>query len=67
MPTIKLTKKEAIIEESAQRDKILESMGIKFTSDYFMKRYNLSEGDFKLIKNQKLGVCNKVMHKRKLF
>ena len=45
-PRIKLVKKEAIVEESAERDKILSESGVKFTRDYFMKRYNLGEGDF---------------------
>lgn len=48
MPTIKLTKKEAVIEESAQRDKILKGMGVEFKKEYYMKRYNLNEGDFEL-------------------
>jgi len=47
-PTIKLTKKEKVVEESAQRDKILNEIGIKFTKEYFMKRYNLSDNDFEL-------------------
>ena len=47
-PRIKLTKKEAIIEESAERDKLLNEIGVKFTKEYFMKRYNLGEGDFQI-------------------
>lgn len=47
-PRIRLTKKEAIIEESAERDKLLNEIGVKFTKEYFMKRYNLGEGDFNI-------------------
>ena len=46
LPRVKLNKKEAIVEESAERDKILSEIGVKFSKEYFMKRYNLSEGDF---------------------
>ena len=52
LPRIKLNKKEAIVEESAERDKILSEIGVKFTRDYFKKRYNLQEGDFEIGKNQ---------------
>ena len=45
-PKIRLTLKDRVIEESAERDKILTEMGVKFSKEYFMKRYNLSEGDF---------------------
>ena len=48
LPKIKLNKKEAVVEESAERDKILKEMGVNFTKEYFMKRYNLSDGDFEL-------------------
>ena len=47
-PKIRLTLKDTVIEESAERDKLLTEMGVKFTKEYFMKRYNLSEGDFEL-------------------
>ena len=50
LPRIKLNKKEAIVDESAERDKILSEIGVKFTRDYFKKRYNLQEGDFELKK-----------------
>lgn len=50
-PRIKLTKKESVIEETVQRDKTLYDMGIRFSEEYYMKRYNLSEKDFKKIKN----------------
>ena len=48
IPKVKLNKKEAVVEESAERDKILKDIGVNFTKEYFMKRYNLTEGDFEL-------------------
>jgi phage gp29-like protein len=45
-PKIKLSKKESVIEASVERDKILMDMGVKFTWEYFMKKYNLGETDF---------------------
>ncbi|MHB8335799.1 MAG: phage portal protein family protein [Ignavibacteriaceae bacterium] len=45
-PKIKLSKKESVIEASVERDKILMEMGVKFTREYFMKKYNLGEADF---------------------
>jgi phage gp29-like protein len=45
-PRIKLTKKESVIEETVQRDKTLYDMGIRFSEEYYMKRYNLNEKDF---------------------
>ncbi len=47
-PRIKLNKKEAIIEHSADRDKVLSEIGVKFSKEYFKKRYNLNESDFEL-------------------
>jgi hypothetical protein len=47
-PRVKLQKKEAVVEESAEWDKILAGIGVKFTKEYFKKRYNLSEGNFTL-------------------
>jgi phage gp29-like protein len=47
-PRVKLQKKESVVEESAERDKILSDIGVKFTKEYFKKRYNLSEVDFDL-------------------
>lgn len=47
-PKIRLTLKDRVIEESAERDKMLTEMGVKFSKEYFMRRYNLSEGDFVL-------------------
>ncbi|HVO75855.1 MAG TPA: DUF935 family protein [Ignavibacteriaceae bacterium] len=47
-PRVKLNKKEAVVEESAECDKILADIGVKFRKEYFKKRYNLSEGDFDL-------------------
>ena len=49
-PRIKLVKKEAIVDESAERDKLLNEIGVKFTKEYFKKRYNLGEGDFEISK-----------------
>ncbi|MCF6270988.1 MAG: DUF935 domain-containing protein [Melioribacteraceae bacterium] len=45
---VKLSKKEAITDETAERDKILTDIGVKFTKEYFMKKYNLGDGDFDL-------------------
>ncbi len=50
-PRIKLNKKEAVVEQTAERDKILSEIGVKFTREYFMKRYNLAENDFELTSN----------------
>lgn len=47
-PKIKLIDKEKVIEESADRDKVLTDMGVKFSKEYFMKRYKLSKNDFSL-------------------
>ena len=41
-----LNKKEAVIEESAEKDKLLSEIGVKFSKKHFMKRYYLGEGDF---------------------
>ncbi|MBU1679134.1 MAG: DUF935 domain-containing protein [Bacteroidetes bacterium] len=45
---IKFQRKETIINESEQRDKILSEIGVKFNKIYFQKRYNLSEEEFEL-------------------
>lgn len=50
-PRIKLTKKESVIEESVQRDKTLYDMGIRFSEEYYRKRYNLNEKDFEKFNN----------------
>jgi len=34
-------------------DKILTGIGVKFSKEYFMKKYNLSDEDFELGKRQK--------------
>jgi len=47
-PKIKLLDKEKVIEESVDRDKVLSDMGVKFSKEYFMKRYKLAENDFSL-------------------
>lgn len=45
-PRIKLNKKEAVADHSAERDKLLTEMGVRFTKGYYQKRYNLADGDF---------------------
>lgn len=45
---VKLTKKEAITDETAERDKLLTEIGLKFSKEYFMKKYNLGAKDFEL-------------------
>jgi len=47
-PKFILKKKEAIIEESGERDERLHKVGVRFTKEYFKKRYNLEEEDFEL-------------------
>lgn len=49
-PRVKLNKKEAVADHSAERDKLLTEMGVKFTREYYKKRYNLAEGDFEIEK-----------------
>jgi len=46
VPKIKFNRKEKIIESTIDRDKILQEIGVKFTADYFKKRYNLTDEDF---------------------
>ncbi len=50
---VKLSKKEQITEETAQRDKMLTDIGVKFSKEYFMKKYNLGENEFELGKKTK--------------
>ena len=52
-PRIKLNKKEDVVEQTAERDKILKEMGVTFSKEYFKKRYNLSDRDFELKINTK--------------
>ncbi|MBU2506392.1 MAG: DUF935 domain-containing protein [Bacteroidetes bacterium] len=47
-PKIKLQKKETVVIESENRDKILSEIGVKFTKEYFRKRYNLADTDFEI-------------------
>lgn len=63
-PTVKLTKKEAVVEESAERDKILSEIGVEFTKEYFMKRYNLSERDFRLVNRELKSKKEKLKSKK---
>ena len=44
---LKLNKKEAVVDHSAERDKVLTDMGVKFSKEYFKKRYNLMTGILK--------------------
>jgi len=48
---VKLSKKEQITEETANRDKMLSEIGVKFTKEYFKKKYNLGDEDFNLMDN----------------
>jgi len=43
-----LSKKERITEETAWRDKTLSEIGVKFSKEYFMKKYNLGKNEFEL-------------------
>ena len=45
---IMLNKKKAVVYESAERVKLLSEIGVKFSKEYFMKRYYLGEGDFEI-------------------
>lgn len=48
MPRFRLKKKEKIIETTVERDVKLMKMGIRFKKEYYVKRYNLNEGEFEL-------------------
>lgn len=55
-PKIRLKKKEKIVDESERRDEILNKIGVRFTRDYFIKRYGLEENDFELVTDdERLG------------
>jgi len=56
-PKFYLKRKETIIDESDERDISLTKMGIKFTKEYFMKRYNLQNDDFDLV-DSAVGLVN---------
>ena len=45
---IRQNKNKAVVEEGAERDKLLSEIGVKFSKEYFIKRYNLGEEDFEL-------------------
>lgn len=49
-PKIRLKKKEKIVDESEKRDEVLSKIGVRFTKEYFKKRYRLEDGDFELVK-----------------
>jgi hypothetical protein len=51
-PRIKMNKKEAVVDQTAERDKLLKEMGVEFTKEYFKKRYNLSDNDFNLLQTK---------------
>lgn len=48
MPRFRLKKKEKIIETTVERDEKLMRMGIRFKKEYYVKRYNLNEGEFEV-------------------
>jgi len=48
-PKIRLKKKEKIVDESERRDEVLSKIGVRFTKEYFKKRYRLEDGDFDLM------------------
>ena len=48
-PKIRLKKKEKIVDESEKRDEVLSKIGVRFTKEYFKKRYRLEDGDFDLM------------------
>jgi hypothetical protein len=45
-PKVKLVKKETIVYGSVERDERLRKMGVRFSKDYYMKKYNLSKEVF---------------------
>lgn len=49
-PKIRLKKKEKIVDESERRDEVLSKIGVRFTKEYFKKRYRLEDSDFELVK-----------------
>ncbi len=48
-PKIRLKKKEKIVDESERRDEVLSKIGVRFTKEYFKKRYRLEDSDFELM------------------
>jgi len=51
-PKIRLKKKEKIVDESERRDEVLSKIGVRFTKEYFKKRYRLEDSDFELVEKQ---------------
>ena len=49
-PKIRLKKKEKIVDESERRDEVLSKIGVRFTKEYFKKRYRLEDSDFELLR-----------------
>ena len=66
---VKLSKKEAITDETAERDKTLSEIGVKFTKGYFRKKYNLSDEDFELATEEQpqLDNISKSIQRGKVF
>mgnify|MGYP001160644571 CR=1 FL=1 len=52
-PKIRLKKKEKIVDESERRDEVLSKIGVRFTKEYFKKRYRLEDSDFELINDKR--------------
>lgn len=52
-PTFALFEPEKGGYETAQRDAILTTMGVKFTKEYLQRIYNFKDGDFELLDNNK--------------
>lgn len=44
----RLKKKEKIVDETENRDAVLSKIGVRFTKEYFKKRYRLEDSDFEL-------------------
>ena len=44
----RLTKKEDVEQENIERDLSLEKMGIKFSKEYYQRKYNLNADDFEI-------------------
>lgn len=55
-PKVVLKKKEKIVDESEKRDEVLSKMGVKFTKEYFKKRYRLEDEDFELVERETSNV-----------
>ncbi|HSL85439.1 MAG TPA: DUF935 family protein, partial [Bacteroidales bacterium] len=47
-PKIILKKKDKMMEENHERDRVLRRMGVRFTKEYYKKRYKLNDEDFEV-------------------